>query len=169
MASLEVIALVLTGLSISASILYYTTVLRNNTKAQQMQMMLSIQRERARGGGILRYVKTMKMSWRDYDDFNEKYGFENNPEAFAEWFSYLTQFDDYGYMLKRGIVELDFMFETCYPSIVKLWCKFKPVFEVRRLQDETSEREMFWFQYISEELEKYAESKGINVDYTKET
>jgi len=169
MVSLEIVALVLTGLSISASILYYTTVLRNNTKAQHMQMILSIQRERARGRGILRYVNAMKMSWRDYDDFNRNYGFEDNPEVFAEWFSYLTQFDDYGYLLKSGIVDLDFLFETCYPSIVKLWYKFKPVFEVRRLQDEISEREMFWFQYLAEELERCAEGKGIKVDYTKGT
>jgi len=169
MVSLEIIALVLTGLSISVSILYYASVLRNNTKAQHMQVMLSIQRSRAQSGGTLRYVKALNMSWRDYDDFNEKYGFDNNPEVFAEWISYLTQFDDYGYMLKRSIVDLDFMFETCYPSIVKLWYKFRPVFMVRRLQDETNEREMFWFQYIAEELERYAESKGIKVDYTKGT
>ena len=169
MVSIEIIALVLTGLSISASILYYTTVLRNNTKAQHMQMMLNIQRSRAQSGGILRYAKVLKMNWKDYDDFNKKYGFEDNPEVWAEYISYLTQFDDYGYMLKRGIIDLDFMFETCYPSIVKLWYKFKPIFVVRRLQDETSEKEMFWFQYIAEELERYAESKGINIDYTKGT
>ena len=38
MVSLEIIALVLTGLSITASIIYYTNVLRNANKTQQQQI-----------------------------------------------------------------------------------------------------------------------------------
>ena len=109
------------------------------------------------------------MDWQDFEDFNAKYGFEGNPEKFAEWYSFLTQFDDYGYMVKQGMIELDFLYEVNYPSLVKLWYKFKPIFVERRMQEYNSEREMFWFQYLSEELERFAEAKGIFVDYSKQT
>jgi len=134
-----------------------------------MQMLFSITEYRGRGDGILRYVKVMKMDWRDFDDFNQNYGFERNPENFAEWYSFLTQFDDFGYMVKRGMIDLEFMYEINFPSIVKLWYKFKPIFVERRKQEANTEREMFWFEYLSEELERIAVSKGIILDYSKQT
>ena len=166
---IEYLPLVLTGIGIIVSILYYANVLRNTDKTRKMQILFSIQKDRAQSGGILRYVNVMKMDWQDFDDFNQKYGFERNPETFAEWYSFLTQFDDYGYMLKQGMIELEFLYEVNFPSIVKLWYKFKPIFVERRQEEDNSEREMFWFQYLAEELERVAVSKGIILDYSKQT
>ena len=54
-------------------------------------------------------------------------------------------------------------------ALVKLWYKFKPIFDERRIQEANSEREMFWFQYLAEELERVVVSNGIILDYTKQT
>jgi hypothetical protein len=169
MVQIEYLPLVLTGLGLTASIVYYASVLRNQNKTQKMQMLFSITEYRGRGEGLLRYVKFMQMDWKDFDDFNEKYGFETDPEMWADWYSFLTQFEDYGYMVNQGMIDLEFMYEVNYPSIVKLWYKFKPIFVERRKEEANTEREMFWFQYLAEELERLAISKGIILDYSKQT
>jgi len=161
MVSFEFLAIILTGLGLTASIFYYAFVLKNTNKTRQMQMILNIQSNRGKKEGILRYVNAMNMEWEDYEDFHRKYGMDERPEEFAEIYSYFTQFDDFGVMLKRGLVDLEFMYETCYPSIVNLWYKFKPIFEERRRRSEHSKVEMVWFQYIAEELERFAEKKGV--------
>ena len=169
MASFEFVAIILTGLGLTASLVYYASVLRNTNKTQKTQMIFAIQGKRGTKEGLLRYVNVMKMEWQDFDDFNQKHGFDKNPEKYAEWYSFLTQFDDYGYMVKMGMLDLEFLYEINFPSLVKLWYKFKSIFVERRMQEANSEREMFWFQYLAEELERFAESKGVIIDYTKQT
>lgn len=163
MASLEFLAIILTGLGLTASIFYYAFVLQNTNKTRQMQMILNIQSDRSKKEGILRYVNAMNMEWEDYEDFHHKYGMAENPEKFSEWYSYLTKFDDFGYMLKRGLIDLETMYEVSFPSIVYLWHKFEPIFIERRKQSEHSKTEMLWFQHIAEELERFAENKGVTL------
>ena len=80
MVSLEVIALVLTGLSITASIIYYANVLGNANKTQQMQL------ETRQTQLFMNFYETyrseefrkqfgiiMRLEYSDYEDFMDKY------------------------------------------------------------------------------------------------
>ena len=61
----EFLAIVLTGLGLTVSILYYTSVLQNAIKTRELQ---------------IEGIELLKMTWTDYDDFENKYGSDNNPE-----------------------------------------------------------------------------------------
>ena len=70
---IETIALVLTGIGIIASILYYTSVLRNANTTRQAQLYM----------GLINTFNSLEFrtqwhliesaTWEDYDDFHEKY------------------------------------------------------------------------------------------------
>jgi hypothetical protein len=80
MVSLEVLALVLTGLSITASILYYTMPLRNSNKTQQlalenrraqlyMQLFLRITSE----DFMKRSIDLIRLNYSNQDEFFQKF------------------------------------------------------------------------------------------------
>jgi hypothetical protein len=80
MVSLEVLALVLTGLSITASILYYTMTLRNSNKTQQlalenrraqlyMQLFLRITSE----DFMKRSIDLIRLNYSNQDEFFQKF------------------------------------------------------------------------------------------------
>ena len=157
---IDYLPLVLTGLGLTASIFYYSLQLRNQTKTRHTQLIFSVQGNRSNKDGLLRYLNTLDITWKDYEDFHRKYWLKTDVDQLAEWYSFLTQFNDFGYMLKLGITDIETMYQINYPSIVFLWEKFKPIIVERRRRDEYSQIEMQWFQYLAEELVKYAESKG---------
>jgi hypothetical protein len=83
MASFEFLAIILTGLSLSASLVYYAFVISNQNKTRRLQMIQNIWVWISSEEGYLRLAELMQMQWIDYDDFNHKYGVSSNPENYA--------------------------------------------------------------------------------------
>jgi len=44
----------------------------------------------------------LQQEWTDIDDFMEKYGLENNPEAYSNWMSVASFFHGIGILVKKG-------------------------------------------------------------------
>ena len=88
---IESIPLVLTGLGLTASILYYTMVLRNTNEAQKRaqetrrtQLSTSIT-ERIGSKDFLRdFIELAQLEWIDVDDFLKKYDHRVNTESYAQ-------------------------------------------------------------------------------------
>jgi hypothetical protein len=81
MASFEFIALILTGLGLTASIVYYASVLRNSNKTQQLaletrrlQIIMDLDQEMKSFETYNRIIELLNMQWTDYEDFERKYG-----------------------------------------------------------------------------------------------
>lgn len=73
MASFEFLAIILTGLGLIISLVYYENVLRNQNITRQaqlyMQLFLSITSEEF----MKRSIDLLVWDFRDYDEFKEKY------------------------------------------------------------------------------------------------
>jgi len=81
MIQIEYLALILTGLGIIVSILYYASVLRNANKTQQIQLetrqaqfMSQISNELNSVENRMIYFELSAMEWTDWADFENKYG-----------------------------------------------------------------------------------------------
>lgn len=93
MVSIEVIALVLTGLSITASIVYYANVLSNANKTQKLQLetrkaqlYMQILDRFSSEENRLRSIEVLTMDVKDYEDYRENWSMYTNPEAAAKRF-----------------------------------------------------------------------------------
>ena len=92
MVMIEYLPLVLTGIGLTASILYYTIILRNANKTQKMQletrqvqMFMTISGTRSSPEfQKLIYRVTFMDEWNDLDDYFRRYGPENNLDAYSE-------------------------------------------------------------------------------------
>ena len=71
---IEFLPLVLTGLGLTASIVYYASVLRNQNKTRQTQLFLQFYNRLTDKQFFEEYKNLLNQEWDDFDDNLEKYG-----------------------------------------------------------------------------------------------
>ena len=167
MASFEFIALILTGLGLTASIVYYANILSNANKTQQlalenrraqlyMQLFLRITTEEF----MKRSIDIRSWEFKDYDEVQEKY-FEDSANA-AKWYSMIWHIDGLGYLMSEGLVEPEMVYNFGGGAAQVIhWMKWKPIiFEMRKRRNDPDY--LKWFEYLSEEMKKLRKEKGLN-------
>ena len=128
MVSLEIIALVLTGLSITASIIYYSNVLSNSNKTQQLtlenrnaQLLMRIYDKYTETELMNQQIEIITQEWTDIDDFWDNYGPHSNPEFYAKFGRLAYFFDGLGVLVKRNLVEKDAIYDLMGVHILQYW------------------------------------------------
>ena len=161
MTSLEFVGLVFTGLSISLSIVYYASVLRNANKTQQMQLetrkvqlfMTISETKSSPEFQKLIYRVTFIDDWDDLDDYFRKYGPMNNLDGYSEH-AYLWQlYDTVGFLLKKEVIDVSFLDDLLKATVLFAWSKFEPVIKANR---ERAGQPNLWnqFEYLANEIKK---------------
>ena len=82
--------------------------------------------------GFRNTFELLRCEWKDYEDFEKKYGSENNVEASAKRFAIWQEFNLIGLMLRKGLVEADDLFDMGMQGCIFLWEKYKPIIEEER-------------------------------------
>ena len=134
MASFEFLAVILTGLGLTASIVYYANILNNANKTQQlaletrqtqlfMQILFHDRDKFARN-----YSKLIwEYQWNDFDDFWEKYGPETNMDEWEHIFSSWGYFQNVGILVQDGLVPIDFVEKGIGSFVINSWEKYEPI------------------------------------------
>ena len=154
MISLDVIALVLTGLSITVSIIYYAGVLRNSDKARMREMIY--QRFQLANQD---YIKTFfevstYTDWSTIKEFEKKYGRWHNPEAAIKMTYVLSVYNTVGVQWKEENIDLDFLLKLYPPQVViRLWENFKQVIEDIRIRTGNPEH-LIHLEMLYDEVKK---------------
>ena len=156
MISTEVIALVLTGLSISASILYYTVVLRNQNKTRQAQLYMQVWNRFASEEGTRRAAETRGYEWDDFQDFENKYGRENNIDAHAKRVHVWNEHNGIGLLLRKGLIDFDMVNKVAGGAIMVHWEKWEPIIREYRKVFDNPEFHSDW-EYFYKRVKKYRE------------
>jgi hypothetical protein len=158
MIDLQTVLTYLTLISIPVGVFYHIMTLRNQQKARKSMMLVNFQRERSSVEDQLTYAYIQNMEWIDYDDYQNKYGRKTNPEAWAKIQAYLNKLEDTGLMARRGLVDIDDMYDLSLRSIPSLWKKFKPIImEIRRRSHPQYLKEL---EYLVDELHKLSRKRG---------
>ena len=161
MASFEFLAIILTGLGLTASIFYYANILRNANRTQQMQLETR-QAQLFMGfhtawhnTDFYREMIEVAFLWKyeDYDDFMNKYWMTSNPEAFTLWGRAESYLEGMGVMMKRGLLDPSLMDDLMSGYIIAMWEKYAPFmleFRTRNNQPQFGE----FFEYLYREVMK---------------
>ena len=167
MVSLEVIAILLTGISISASLVYYSTILKNANNTQKTQL-------ETRQAQLLMDLSTKYQSteyrqdsteislqeWKDYEDWKQKYGLEVNPESWAKWQSIAAFYNGVGVLLRRNLIDISLVNDLLANVVYKDWENMGGILVEWRKERPPRKRtnEHFdGFDYLYNELVKYVE------------
>jgi len=163
MASFEGLAIILTGLGLSVSILYYSTVIRNQNKTRQTQMLMELYAayrdpEFARAWG-----EVMDLEYTDFDDFWQKYGGTSNREVYSKWQSIARLFNGIGVLVKKNMVDIELVEELLAVIIIVSWTNMSPIVygfrewtktQGRTQYDRDKIRALSGFEYLAKEMIK---------------
>jgi hypothetical protein len=162
MVSIEIVALVLTGLGLTASIIYYANIIQNAEKARQRELIyqkyqnISVEYSRAYNDVIL------MTDWSTYDEFAEKYGRLNNPEAAAKWMYITRVYNLAGVHLEEG-ADPELLFKLYPPAaIINLWELVEPIFVELRIRYNDPDRAKAFELLYNEARKKYPDLKTVN-------
>ena len=149
-------------------IFYYIMTLRNQQKNQraaeesrQLQFMMQYASLTGYEGYKLS-IELLNMKWTDYNDFEMKYGSDNNTDNYAKRQTLWSAYNMMGLTLKRGLVDRDLLFETLGYGVLTSWKKFESVIkEIRRRYSQPIA--CINFEYLAEESYKWFKEKGIDM------
>ena len=134
MITLDQVIYVLPLLGITVSVLYYAMVLRNANRTRSAQLFMSLHSEMSSMEGMARFLDTMYMEWDDYADFERKYGSDNNTEAYAQRLTLWNTFNNFGVLLKRGLIDPEMIYDAAGGPIVMSWEKWRPIIIEQRVR-----------------------------------
>jgi hypothetical protein len=158
MASFEFLAIIFTGLGLSASLIYYAFVISNQNKTRRLQIIQHIWEWISSEEGYLRLAELMQMQWSDYKDFNRKYGVSSNPENYAIRWSVWNKMNGLGYMVKEGAIDVETVYDHSGGRIIWLWIKFEPIIMI--IRKHSASYTLKWWEYLVDELGKVAKDRG---------
>jgi hypothetical protein len=121
MIQIEYLPIVLTGVGLIVSILYYSMVLRNANRTRQAQLLMNLYESYRSKESRLESLEIHSWKWKDMDDFWEKYGQPNNPEAWATWETKAAFFNGVGILLKRNLIDIKLLDDLLTNSLIRHW------------------------------------------------
>ena len=65
--------------------------------------------------------------WKDMDDFENKYGYKTNMDAYSKRTSMYAYFEGMGLLLRRGLIDIQFVYDLSGGNIMRIWEKMEPV------------------------------------------
>ena len=170
MVSLEVIAILLSGISISASLFYYSNVLANANKTQQMQLETrqaqlysNIFNTYASKEYIRDFETTLIWKINTWDEFvYHCLDMENNPDDVVSFNRIIQWTEGIGVMARRGLVNVELLFEIMYGTYAQFYEKYEPyILEMRtRWNDDNILQDL---TYLYTEMRKLRKKRGWNI------
>jgi hypothetical protein len=141
MVSFEIIALVLTGVGIMASIIYYANILQNANQTQKMQLetrqtqLFMYLYDKFCSESFKRsYYEIMRWEWTDYHEYAKKYGPDTNPEKNLTRGNVGSFFEGLGVLIKNKQISPELVDDLISQHIITYWEKFGPIMKEARIR-----------------------------------
>ena len=161
MVSLEVFALVLTGLSITASIVYYSSVLANANKTQQTQLETRQAQFYMQLFNKITSVESIKQigiirsaEWSTYEEWLDVYQKNDDYRNAFSWF--LTTMEGFGVFIREGLIDIRLIALFIAGPSRELWEAHKEIIYRERERRNMPRYGSEW-EYSKNELMKYME------------
>ena len=151
MVSLEVVAILLSGIGISASLFYYANVLQNANKTRQAQLFMNLYDTYHSFEFRKKWHDLMSREWTDDEDRRRKY--EQTSEDLAAYTSMLSFFNGIGVLLHRKLIDIEMVDDLLSVNIRGFWSHYKSsVYWSREVLDEPNL--YFYTEYLYDEVMK---------------
>ena len=157
---IETIAIILTGLGLTASLFYYATVIQNANKTQQMQLetrqaqfFMQYANEFHTPENLSFWVELVRYEWEDIADFERKYGSVDHPDAFGKRYSFWARLNDLGWLVEKGIVDIADVNALMNQLAIWTWEKFEQIIYERRIIYNLPDEMIYWERLVQNIME----------------
>ena len=159
MVTIETISIVFTGISISLAAFYYINTLRNTRRNQELQLetrqaqLFMTLFNTIYNQDIWQLIDEIRnYSFTDYNDFLEKYGPVNNPDAYAKLNNVFWLFTEMGNLVYRGLITLRDAGHLMGSSPISIWRKYGPIIEGLRVDYYSTKAGHLSFEYLAKNM-----------------
>ena len=174
MVETNVVLTLLQTISIMVGIGYYILNIQNNqrnqelalkaqehaTETRQLDIYMRWQQRRTNLDWMKSYTEVANMEWEDFDDFARKYSHTENPDNAAKRFIVWSYWNELGYMLSRGVMDSDTMYEMTGNASIAFWYMYEDIIQGFRERDGRPET-WKWFEFLATEMMKVREQRGM--------
>jgi hypothetical protein len=130
---------------------YYIITLKNNQRALRINMTNNLLQFHTSVEGQKIWMELLNMKWSSYDDFEKKYGSDNNIDNFAKRQSTWNLYNILGKQLKAGILDGETIYNVSASGPIWTWAKFKLILEENKRRY-TGKGSWDGFEYLVNEM-----------------
>ena len=159
MASFEFLAVILTGLGLTASLFYYARVLENANKTREMQLFMQMYNILHTRESLQNMIELANIKV-DEDEYRQKYDSYVNPEHFGKrariWYTY----NSIGEMLRLKMVEPDLLHRLNVDiNVILIWKNWEHIIKLNRKRENMPD---LWdgFEYLYNEMKRLRKDMG---------
>jgi hypothetical protein len=128
--------------------------MRLTLETRKIGLIQEITRSMSSVEGQMTTFELMNYNWKDYDDFDKRYGSDSNPEAAAKRYSIWRAFNNMGGMLRKGVLNIEDLYDAIGPYFIGLWLRYKPIIDGVR-ERYNGQGYMRDFDFLVVEMVKY--------------
>ena len=154
MASFEVLAIILTGLGLTASIIYYASVLANANKTRKAQLFLNIYNVTLNEEMNNKWYEAMMA---DLNDYQHAQAGERSKDLHTLW----QKYNGIGHLMMQGLLDVEsaYRYSEGWRGAL-LWMKWgEVILDSRKVG--TNPDYMDGFEYMAGKIMEYRKVKGL--------
>jgi hypothetical protein len=142
MVDAQTIGVVVTATSVTVAAIYYImtlkaqqTNMKANLETRQAQMLMNLYERWNEPRFQNTWMEIVYWKYRDFDDFNEKFGRTSNPEAYGKFMLIGTFFEGLGVFVKKGLLDAALVDDMMSVYVITWWETFEPfIMGVRKMR-----------------------------------
>jgi hypothetical protein len=153
LAVLQMIRDIVTIAGVVIGFTYYVIIIRSQNRTRQAQLFMQIYDHFREEKFMQDLSNILDLRWSDYNDFEEKYGRVNNPEAWRKLGSVAGYFEGIGVLVGQKLLDVNLVESLMKGHIIHFWEKIQPISIGMRKRYKVPEIDM-WKEYLYNEIKK---------------
>lgn len=123
LATLQAVSYIMGSLGVFLAAIYYVFNMRVTLHTRQAQMLMSLYQNWNQPKFQEAWMDLMSWEWKDYDDFQSKYGRNSNPDEYSKFSLIGAFFEGLGVFIKRGFIDPKLVDDLMSMYIISFWQK----------------------------------------------
>jgi hypothetical protein len=132
--------------------------MKTTLETRKLQFVTSITSQLISEEGHRRYGELLNMEWKDYDDFEKKYGSDYNLDNYAKRWNVWKTYNTLGMLVREKLIEPEVIYKIDTANVCFIWNKFKDIIMEQRkrygMKDDLSD-----FEFLYNEIHRVALSR----------
>ena len=135
MVDIQTVSIVLAACSFILAATYYVLNLKHQRETREAQLFMNIYNKMENPENTKRMQKVLfEFQFETPEEFNEKYGQQNNPEAYNDWMHLSDLLEGVGVFVREGLVDIRLVALLESGLITNYWRKYEIVWQDWRLK-----------------------------------
>ena len=132
--------------------------MRQTLETRKLQFVTSITNQLLSEEGQRRYGELLNMEWKDYDDFEKKYGSDNNLDNMAKRMNVWNTYNTLGMLVREKLIDSEVLYGIDNVNPCFVWSKFKDIIPEWRKRYGAKDTFSDW-EFLNNEILRIALSK----------